>query len=126
MSMFRTLILNLIFISVATLANDKPINLSDEQWNKYLEHKTLWENMLKERYENELKNNPPEPPWTKFPDYHPTDIFWRMGIGEDYLVNYFGLYFKYAPKTDLNAYKHKHPEHKDWLGTYTVYENFKN
>ncbi|RZF79951.1 hypothetical protein EXT46_13450 [Pseudoalteromonas sp. CO325X] len=123
MSMFRVLFFNLIFISVATMANDKPANSTDEQWNKYLEYKTAWEKMLKERYENELKSNPPEPPWVKFPDFHPTDMFWRMGKGENYLVDYFGLYFKYAPKADLKAYKQKYPEHKDWLGTYENFEN---
>lgn len=123
MSMFRALFFNLIFLSVTSMANDKPADLTDEQWNKYLEHKASWDKVLKKRFDDELKNNPPKPPWIKFPDYHPTDIFWRMGKGEDYLVDYFGLYFRYASGADLKAYKLKYPEHTDWLGTYDSFEN---
>ena len=122
MSMFRVLVLSLIFISVATMASEKSAGSTEEQWNKYLEHKASWEKMLKERYENELKHNPPAPPWIKFPDYPPTNIFWRMGDGENYLADYFELYFKYASKLDLQVYKLKYPEHRDWLGTYKSFE----
>lgn len=123
MNIYRILFLNLIFISVATLASDKPEGTTDEQWNKYIEHKASWEKMLKDRYDNELKHAPPKPPWIKYPNCHPTDMFWRMGNGEDYLVDYFGLYFKYSTKAEIYAYKLKYPEHKDWLGTYESIEN---
>ncbi|WP_310736518.1 hypothetical protein [Pseudoalteromonas sp. SR41-4] len=108
---------------MAILASDKSDGTTDEQWNKYLEHKATWDKMLKDRYDNELKHTPPKPPWIKYPNRHPTDIFWRMGNGEDYLADYFGLYFKYSSKAEINAYKLKYPEHTDWLGTYESIEN---
>jgi len=123
MNMYRTLLFNLIFISVATMANDKPAGSTDEQWNKYLQHKASWDKMLKDRYDNELKHNPPEPPWIKYPNRHPTDMFWRMGYGEDYLTDYFGLYFKFSSESELKAYVLKYPEHRDWLGAYESYKN---
>jgi len=123
MNIYRILFFNLIFISVATMASDKSAGSSDENWEKYLEHKASWDKMLKDRYLNELKHNPPKPPWIKYPNRHPTDIFWRMGDGEDYLVDYFGLYFKYSTESELMAYMLKYPEHKDWVGTYKSTEN---
>ena len=123
MIIYRILFLNLIFVSVAILASDKSDGTTDEQWNKYLEHKATWDKMLKDRYDNELKHTPPKPPWIKYPNRHPTDMFWRMGNGEDYLADYFGLYFKYSSKAEINAYKLKYPEHTDWLGTYESIEN---
>jgi len=105
------------------MANEKPEGLSDEQWNKFIKHEAAWNKMLKDRFNNELRANPPEPPWIKYPNRHPSEIFWRMGNGEDYLVDYFGLYFKYASKSETKAYIAKYPEHKDWLGTYKNFEN---
>lgn len=28
------------------------------------------------------------PPWIRYPDVEPSDLFWRMGSGEDYLVEF--------------------------------------
>ncbi|WJG08099.1 hypothetical protein [Aliiglaciecola sp. LCG003] len=123
MSIYRTVIMNLFFTSLVLMASDKPSDSTDEQWNKYLEHKASRDKMLEARYNNELKHNPPKPPWIKYPNRHPTDIFWRMGNGEDYLVDYFGLYFKYASVSETKAYMLKYPEHKDWLGTYESIKN---
>lgn len=105
------------------MSTDKPEGFTDEQWEKYLEHEMSWARMLKERFEKELKSKPPLPPWLEYPDISEGDIFWRMGTGEDYLVEYFGLYFKYATSAEVDAYVSKYPEPKEWLGTYEAFKH---
>ncbi|PCK33034.1 hypothetical protein [Pseudoalteromonas piscicida] len=77
-----------------------------------------WEAMLQQRFENELKATPSLPPWEKFPEYEPNNIFWRMGTGEEYLTDYFGVYLKYASKDDIQAYKLIYPAPKVWESWY--------
>ena len=123
MNTCKALALILMLIPISSIGSEKQANTTDEQRDKYLEHRAAWEKMLKERYENELKHNPPIPPWIKFPDYHPSEIFWRMGEGESYISDYVFTYFKYASKAEINAYKIKYPEPADWGGIYKRFEH---
>ncbi|WP_404478646.1 hypothetical protein ACI06P_05785 [Sphingobacterium sp. ML3W] len=43
--------------------------------------------------------NAKQPPWSKFPGKDNTDIFWRMGTGEEYLIE-FGGYYNYLSKRE--------------------------
>jgi len=96
-----------------------PEGVSIEDWNSYLKFKADWEVMLKQRFENELKASPPLPPWEKYPEYDSSNIFWRMGAGEEYLTDYFGVYIQYASLDEIKAYKLKYPAPKSWQGWYT-------
>jgi len=103
---------------MGNLEREPPQGMSKEQWEAYLEHKKSWEVMLKNRFENELKDSPPPPPWVKHPDRERTSMFWRMGKGEAYLSDYVGVYFRYATEDDITAYKLKYPEPANWQGWY--------
>ena len=122
-NIYTVLVFILMLIPISSMGSEKPANTTDEKWGKYLEHRAAWNKMLKERYENKLKHTPPKPPWIKFPNYHPSDIFWRMGDGESYISDYFSIYFQYASKAEINSYKIKYPEHSDWRGTYKRFEH---
>lgn len=54
------------------------------------------------------------PPWLSFPHTEKYDMFWRMGLGEDYLLKW----SKYIDVYGTEAYKHDFPEPDDWQGTY--------
>ncbi len=54
------------------------------------------------------------PPWIAFPTIHQEDLFWRMGLGEDYLIEWAGFYLK----SDKLSYKKMFPETMNWLGIY--------
>lgn len=95
-----------------------PKGVSDEDWKAYLAQKKEWDAMLKQRYENELKNSPPLPPWVKYPEHESGSLFWRMGEGEEYLIDYFSVYLKYASEADIRAYKLKYPAPKAWQTWY--------
>mgnify|MGYP006128788359 FL=1 len=123
MNIYKALALILMLIPISSMGSEKQANTTDEQQDKYLEHRAAWEKMLKERYDKELKHNPPIPPWIKFPDYHPSEIFWRMGEGESYISDYVFTYFKYASKAEINAYKIKYPAPADWGGIYKRFEH---
>ncbi|KTF17845.1 MULTISPECIES: hypothetical protein [Alteromonadales] len=119
--MIRFIFLSLFMIAGTTMASNEigaPEGVSAEDWEAYLKHKKDWEAMLQQRFESELKANPPLPPWEKFPEYEPSNIFWRMGTGEEYLIDYFGVYLKYASKDDIQAYKLKYPAPKIWENWY--------
>ena len=117
----RLLVLIFLLVSGFSMAmdgNTPPEGVSKEDWEAYLKHKQEWEVMLKARYENELKNSPPVPPWQKFPEQPAGSIFWRMGAGEEYLNDYIGVYFKYSTPEEISAYKSKYPEPTSWAGWY--------
>ncbi len=98
---------------------EPPDGVSVEDWNAYLKHKKEWEEMLIQRFENELQFSPPLPPWLKYSEYADSDsLFWRMGDGESYLSDYFDVYLKYASEFDLHEYKQKYPAPKDWEAYY--------
>jgi ribA/ribD-fused uncharacterized protein len=54
------------------------------------------------------------PPWIAFPTISQYDLFWRMGLGEEYLTQW----SKYYLVTDKIEYKNKYPENKEWEGIY--------
>lgn len=54
------------------------------------------------------------PPWIAFPAIDQIDMFWRMGLGEDYLMQW----FQYLLSTDQKKYKEKFPEPEEWKGVY--------
>lgn len=55
------------------------------------------------------------PPWIPFPDVDKMDMFWRMGIGETYLEEW---YKYYTSIPDQKAYEQMFPEPTEWLGFY--------
>lgn len=54
------------------------------------------------------------PPWGAFPLISQYDLFWRMGLGEDYLTNW----YKYYSTTDMELYKQRFPAIGDWEDFY--------
>lgn len=54
------------------------------------------------------------PPWIAFPEISQNDLFWRMGLGEEYLTQW----AKYYLSTNNINYRKKYPETKDWEGIY--------
>ena len=61
------------------------------------------------------------PPWISFPDFHPENIFWRMGIGEDYLTN-FDRYYSSLAERDRVIYRLTHPVPNDWKYYWQYYK----
>ncbi|HEY9007703.1 MAG TPA: NADAR family protein [Ohtaekwangia sp.] len=58
------------------------------------------------------------PPWKKFPGINPTDMFWRMGVGEDYIIQY-SKYFLSLSEREKTIYKLSYPTpNGDWAGYY--------
>jgi ribA/ribD-fused uncharacterized protein len=55
------------------------------------------------------------PPWIPFPDIDKMDMFWRMGIGETYLDEWFEHYIKLS---DQKVYQEMFPEPIEWIGFY--------
>jgi len=54
------------------------------------------------------------PPWIAFPSINQHDLFWKMGMGEDYLVQWAEYYFG----TDITIYQKEFPEPEEWRGFY--------
>jgi len=54
------------------------------------------------------------PPWIAFPSTERYDMFWRMGLGETYLDNW----YKYVDSYGVEQYKLAFPEPIEWQGTY--------
>jgi N-glycosidase YbiA len=54
------------------------------------------------------------PPWVSFPTISQFDLFWRMGLGEEYLTQW----AKYYLATDKAEYRRKFPENEEWEGIY--------
>lgn len=55
------------------------------------------------------------PPWIAFPTIGQNDLFWRMGLGEEYLIQWSKYYLKL---TDPSSYKEKFPVNDQWKGIY--------
>ena len=51
---------------------------------------------------------PFDPPWEVFPDYDWPSMGFRMGGGEDYIVQ-FGRWYGHATDAEVAAYKAEHP-----------------
>jgi ribA/ribD-fused uncharacterized protein len=56
-------------------------------------------------------------PWTKYPDIDSADMFWRMGKGEEYLMNFFKSYSSFSDR-EQTIYKLTHPEPYNWTPFY--------
>ena len=95
-----------------------PKGMSQDEWNRHLEFDKKFELKRKARFESELKNNPPEPPWVKYPEYPQIDLFWRMGTGETYVMEYVHPFLNYSSEDVLREYKKKYPEPAGWKGWY--------
>jgi hypothetical protein len=105
-------------IAIASEAQVAPSGMSKEEWKLEQEFRNKLEIKEKAKFNNELKDNPPKPPWIKYPEHSMIDMFWRMGEGESYLMDYVWLYLKYASDKELKEYKNKYPEPNDWKGWY--------
>lgn len=55
------------------------------------------------------------PPWIAFPNVSQFDLFWRMGIGEDYLTQWSKYYLGCHDKV---KYIEEYPVNNDWDGIY--------
>lgn len=55
------------------------------------------------------------PPWIAFPSINQNDLFWRMGLGENYLT----IWAKYYLSTNKALYQKRYPENIDWKGIYS-------
>jgi len=73
----------------------------------------------KQLFEDELKDSPPEPPWEKHPGYARSDLFWRTGAGNQYLMEYIWPYNRYATKEARLQYRKTYPEPESWVGWYS-------
>ena len=58
-----------------------------------------------------------ESPWTKFPNIDNNDMFWRMGMGEDYLMKFY-KYYSGLNDRDKVIYKLTNPEPYAWTDFY--------
>jgi ribA/ribD-fused uncharacterized protein len=57
------------------------------------------------------------PPWKKFQTVDPLDMFWRMGQGEQYIID-FGKYFNGLSNRDKRIYELSYPATGDWIEFY--------
>jgi ribA/ribD-fused uncharacterized protein len=57
------------------------------------------------------------PPWKKFPGIHPVEIFWRMGGGESYAMEFWKAY-KSLSERDRKIYELSYPAMDAWAGFY--------
>jgi hypothetical protein len=65
----------------------------------------------------EVLKNTMLPPWKKYPNINPVDMFWRMGDGEDYVIG-FGKYFETLDERSKTIYKLTYPAPFDWSNFY--------
>lgn len=120
-NMYIILIILMFLTSMTLMADPElvpPKGMSQEEWKKHLDFDRKLELERKEKFEDELKNNPPEPPWVKYPEHSPNDLFWRMGKGETYIMENVHPYLEYATENALREYKKKYPEPNNWKGWY--------
>jgi ribA/ribD-fused uncharacterized protein len=75
-------------------------------------------NFLKDFGDFEYSGFKMQPPWKKFPDIDPLDIFWRMGIGESYVMD-FGKYFADLSSKEKARYELVYPASGDWSDYYS-------
>jgi N-glycosidase YbiA len=70
---------------------------------------------LRDCLSNEMHDNSLVlPPWKAFPTIDQYDLFWRMGLGEEYLFQW----SKYYLSINQIEYKNKYPEPNEWEGIY--------
>jgi ribA/ribD-fused uncharacterized protein len=59
------------------------------------------------------------PPWKKFPTFDPWNIFWRMGDGEQHIID-LAKYLQSLPERDQLIYELTHPATGDWADFYST------
>ena len=59
------------------------------------------------------------PPWIQYPDISPLDMFWRMGIGEEYITAHASQYEKLDQKTKME-YMLNNPVPPEWSDYYSA------
>lgn len=67
----------------------------------------------KETLENYLSSASYLPPWVCFPDIESVSIFFRQGIGQDYIEHWCGIVRKRGPKYLLKI-TNNFPPNQDW------------
>jgi len=61
---------------------------------------------------------PFEPPWIAFPDYPQHSMGFRMGGGQDYMIQFRNWYDKTADNGETSRFKNKFPEPDNYKGFY--------
>jgi ribA/ribD-fused uncharacterized protein len=67
------------------------------------------------------------PPWISFPEIDPSDLFYRMGFGEDYFLKFHRYYYSLSER-DRVIYKLTNPMPDEWkhfMGGYRADDNLK-
>lgn len=72
---------------------------------------------LKQFGDFEYVNGEITPPWKKYPTVDPLDMFWRMGQGEQYIID-FRKYFNELSDRDKIIYELSYPATDDWSEFY--------
>ncbi|MBX9747570.1 MAG: hypothetical protein K2X34_11760 [Hyphomonadaceae bacterium] len=62
-----------------------------------------------------------KPPWEQYPDQERSDLGWRMGAGEDYLVE-FERWFSAQTPDQRVQFAGSHAEPESWIGYYTGWD----
>ena len=65
----------------------------------------------------EYFEGPVVPPWRKYPDVNPLDMFWRMGKGEDFSME-FSKFFNQLSDREKVIYRLSYPASGDWKDFY--------
>lgn len=61
--------------------------------------------------------NAPQPPWAKYPGIDAMDMFWRMGTGEDCIVDWTNYFQNLSPR-EQTIYQLTHPPPLEWQDFY--------
>lgn len=62
-------------------------------------------------------DNAIQTPWTKFPNVDRSDMFWRMGLGEEYM-DIFDKYYHNLTNKDKQSFRLTNPEPYNWANFY--------
>ena len=65
----------------------------------------------------QYSSGPVLPPWKKFPQVAPLDMFWRMGVGEQYVTE-FGAFYESLSEKEKTIYQLSYPVNDDWSDYY--------
>jgi len=57
------------------------------------------------------------PPWEKYPDINPNDMFWKMGKGED-LLSAFARYYNVLGESEKVEFENKFKPNDEWSSFY--------
>ena len=58
------------------------------------------------------------PPWKAYPEIDPRDLFWRMGIGEDIIIE-FSRYYNLLSDGEKTLFRLSNPEPFEWENFYS-------